>query len=86
MELEGKPFWEEAPTLPEDLEDIYNIFWNLSDSRPPGSFGGVGLIPFLVVDQYAARFDIEDFEEFWYYIRGLDREYLKFLSDRKGGR
>lgn len=50
-----------------------------------GAFGGAGAVPFSAIDRYAARYGIEDLEEFDRFrrmIRAQDRAYLKDAANR----
>lgn len=40
----------------------------------------IGGIPFEAIDRYAARYEIEDFEEFHALIEALDHTYLKHAN------
>jgi hypothetical protein len=81
MELEDKPFWRDAPFLPEALEWVYRAFWDLSGSRKT-SGGGIGSIPFEAADKFAERFGVEDFEEFWTLIRAMDGVFISHFNER----
>ena len=80
--MEDKKFWQEAPVLDERLDAVYRAFWELHGSRPSFGMGGLGPISFEVIDLYAIRAGIDDFEEFWTLIRGMDQEFLKYHGER----
>lgn len=57
----------------------------MSSDRPFGALGGAGAIPFSSIDRYAARYGIEDLDEFDRFrrmIRAQDRAYLKAEAER----
>ena len=72
---------------------MVEAFYALSTDRPYHSAGlGAmpGPIPWSVIDRYAERYGIEDFEEFEILIRGADNGWLEWHSERmknaNGGR
>lgn len=82
----NRPIPETAipPELPEGLEVYLNYFWELSTDRRLG-FGCIGPIPWSVLDRYARQqcdTDVE-LEDFIYYIRALDAEFMKVKNEEK---
>lgn len=68
----------------EHLQFQWSAFWDLHTDRPVGM--GVGPIPFGAIDQYAARYsidDLDDFEAFRELIRAMDDAYLTWSSKRR---
>lgn len=68
---------------PARHEQFYWDAWrNLSADRQSGM--GIGAIPFLAIDAYAKRFDIEgrDFEDFFYIIRELDDAFIAVMNKK----
>lgn len=65
----------------DDLDWVWDAFQRLTHDRPIG-FGAVGSIPFLAIDRYADRFEIEDFDEFYSLIRAMDEEYLAHAAKK----
>lgn len=73
---------------PEDYKidigplDIYiESFWELSSER---SFGfGVGPIPFSSIMKYCEIFEIENVDDFLFYIRQLDQVFISFKNKDK---
>ena len=52
-----------------------NAFAELSTTRP-SSFG-VGPIPFTAIAEYVKIYEVEDFDDFLYFIRLMDSAVLK---------
>ena len=84
--LESKAFWKDAPVVPEEWEWVYSAYWGLSGSRRFSGTGGVGAIPFEVVDSYAMRMGIEGdaFEEFWLLFQAMDHKFLAYFREKGG--
>lgn len=74
--LEGRPFWEDMPELPPELEWVYRAFGDLSGSRRAAG----GRIPWESAAAYADRFGIEDLDAFWALIRAMDSVYLDHIG------
>jgi len=55
-------------------------FFEISTCRSTGM--GIGPIPFTSVVEYARIYNIEDVEDFLYYIRRLDATYLSFMEKK----
>ena len=70
---------ENEPELYPHLYDVWEAFHRLSSSRQV-SMGGAGAIPFEVIDRYAERFGVEDFETFYHLIAALDGAYLEHVN------
>ena len=83
LDLESAPFWQKQPILPEHLEGVYRAFMDLSSSRPVLPMGGAGSITFAQADRYAARYPVDDFDEFWVLIRKLDDVFLREVRRRQ---
>jgi hypothetical protein len=69
--------------VPDHLGDVWTAFWALSGDRQYGAMGGVGPIPFAAIDRYAARFGVdegEDFARFHTLIKRMDRSYLEWIG------
>lgn len=75
-------FWQDMPELTSDLEWVVEAFWSLSSSRTVSGMGDLGMIPFEAVDRYAARYEVEDFEEFHALIRAMDRAFIEHRNSR----
>ena len=70
------------PEIPDHLKFVWEAFWSLSGDRQV-HMGGVGMIPFLAIDRYAARFGIEDADEFSQFfdaLRAMDAAYLRRVA------
>jgi len=80
----GRPIPESAvpPELPDGLELYLSHFWELSTDRSIG-FGCVGPIPWSILDKYArAHCDTDvELEDFVYYIRALDSEFMTMKNE-----
>lgn len=63
----------------EGLEFYYDAFRELSTSRPVGM--AAGPIPFTAIAEYFKIYELDDFEEFLYIIRQLDKVYLELSSE-----
>lgn len=63
---------------------MWQAFQRLTHDRPTGM--GIGAIPFLAIDRYAERFEIDDFEEFHDLVRALDDEYLKHANEKRAAK
>lgn len=74
--------WDEQPVLLPDEQPVMDAFRALSGDRAMG-FGAVGSIPFMAIDRYAERYDIEDFERFHRLIRAMDAAYIEHMNERK---
>lgn len=74
-------FWDGWEEIPEDLEWVWRAFIALSPSRHRGF--GEASIPFEVIDRYADRYAVEDFEEFHILIRAMDAAYLDARAEKK---
>lgn len=60
------------------LEFYYDAFAELSTARAIGL--AAGPIPFTAIVEYSRLYEIEDFDEFAYIIRWMDRVYLELNS------
>jgi len=67
-----------APTLEPSLVFYYEAWQELSTDRQFGM--GVGPIPFTSVLQYGNHYEIEDLDDFLFFIRSLDAEYIKYAN------
>ncbi len=65
----------EAPDLHIWLIEVWNGFWELSTCRTDTS-----PIPWTAIHQYIHAYDIGNPEWFTELIRGMDREYIGFIS------
>lgn len=67
-----------APTLDMGLELFFNAWFELTSTRPVGM--GTGPIPWNVVQDYAERFDFDDFqtEALHYYMGAMDTVYFEY--------
>lgn len=65
-----------APELLLGLEFYWTAFWELSSCRPVGF--GFGPIPWTVIIDYAAAFEVEpdDVSDFIYLIRAMDKAWI----------
>lgn len=74
-------------TKPEDIEpdntEAYQFyidaFTELSSCRSIGM--ALGPIPFTAIMEYSRIFEVEDAEEFLYFIRRMDNIYVIHMSD-----
>jgi hypothetical protein len=67
------------PSFCPSLMFIWNSFWELSTTRHE-----MGPIPWTAVNEYCKRWGIDDsqeFDEFMFFIRGIDGAFLKYQSD-----
>ncbi len=62
------------------FEFYIDAFRELSTTRP-SSFG-VGPIPFTAIVEYARIYEVEDFDDFIYFIRLMDNEILRLENER----
>ena len=70
------------PEIPEHLKFVWDSFWALAGDRQ-FHMGGAGPIPFIAIDRYAARFgidDVDEFSDFFDTIRVLDAAYLRSVG------
>lgn len=80
------PALRTRPDLWPHLAFVSNAFSELSSDRPLGALGGVGPIPWSSLERYAARFEIEDLDEFERFarlIRAQDRVYLADMAEKQ---
>lgn len=61
------------------LRYYLEAFYELSSCRAFGMT--LGPIPFTAILEYSKIFNEEDFEEFLYLMRVMDREYMKLSSE-----
>lgn len=57
---------------------VWNAFWELHTDRPV-AMAGVSYLPFSSIDRYAARYgldDIDEFDRFRSLIRAVDAEFV----------
>lgn len=90
-ELAKRPeFWErmaekgEGPLANEPEvayagQEAWRAFWRLSSSRALG-MGAVGGIPWPVIDRYAERYEVQDFEVFYRLVKALDDAYTERVN------
>lgn len=70
---------QRRPEIEPHLRLAWGAFWSLSGDRPVGAMGGCGAIPFTSIDRYAARYGIEDaddFDRFHTLIRRMDAAFI----------
>jgi len=79
---EGRGPLANVPELPATGEEAWEAFWALSSSRNVGM--GPGGIPFLAIDRYAERYEIDDFERFHRLVQAMDAAYLGHVNEREG--
>lgn len=79
---EGRGPLSNEPDLPIDGEEVWEAFWVLTSSRSTGF--GRGPIPFLAIDRYAERFDIDDFQTFHHLLTAMDGAYLNHVNAKDG--
>ena len=74
---------EDCPELIPGLEVFYEAFIELSSCRQSGF--GASPIPWDAMNTYADvnKFEGEDKDEFFYFVRALDNHYLKENSESK---
>ena len=71
------------PYLPEHLDHYMNAYWQLSTCRALGP-GGVGPIPWWVIDHYAERTGIHNeilYDDFMFYMTAMDNAYLSIQAE-----
>lgn len=75
---------QNAPELEVGLELYYGAYLDLQSHRPLGFDGAAGLIPHLVVREYALAYDFteEQHEDLQFYVKKLDEEYLKWKAEQ----
>ena len=89
LEEEGIATPQALQTQPElfpHLALVWDAFFDASNARQIGGFGGVGGIPPSAIEAELRRFRIdnwEDQEEFRMYLRVLDSEYLQYHSEQQ---
>ena len=75
-----------APVLAMGLELFFNAWFELTSAR---SFGmGMGPIPWNIIQGYADRFELDDFqtEALHYHMGNMDMTYFKIQETKnKGG-
>ena len=57
-----------------------DAFRELNSCRDYGM--GLGPIPFTAIAEYAKIYEVEDFDEFLYYIRVMDNQFIKSQNGR----
>jgi uncharacterized small protein (DUF1192 family) len=62
------------------FEFYIDAFRELSTTRP--SAFGIGPIPFTAIVEYARIYEVEDFDDFIYFIRLMDNEILRLENER----
>lgn len=75
---------QERPELFPHLDLVWQAFFDASNARQLG-MGGVGGIPPSEIEAELRRFRIEEWEEqeeFRFYIRALDNEYLHYQAEQ----
>lgn len=75
------------PELLPGAQFYMDAFWDLSGDRQLGAMGGAGRIPFMALDRWASRYDVEGgrFDILRAVIRRLDDVYLERLSEQMRG-
>lgn len=79
-------FMQSRVEIREDLLFVWRAFHDLSGDRQTGM--SVGRIPFSSVDRYAARFgvdDRDDFERFMGLIRAMDLAFVEWAGKQVEG-
>ena len=69
---------DDEPALFADLMDVWEAWHTLSADRQ-GGMGARGT-PWQVLDRYAERHGVDDFDEFHDLIRAMDAEYLDYAN------
>lgn len=75
----------ERPELPAHLGSMFEAFRAISGDRQLGAMGGCGPIPFLAIDAYARRYEIEgadDFQRFHALLQRMDHAYLEWAAEQ----
>lgn len=68
----------EKPEIEDHLGFVWSAFWALSGDRQIVA-GGVGVIPFTAINDYAARYginDLDEFERFRALIKSIDTAFV----------
>lgn len=78
MEASGKLEEKHKPPDVSRLGFYVDAFHELSSCRINGM--GVGQIPFTAIAEYSNIFNVEEFDDFLYFIRVMDNEYLNLVS------
>jgi hypothetical protein len=71
---------DEEPEI-EPFQFYVEAYYELSTCRSGLS---ISAIPFSAINDYAIIYNVEDFEEFRYYIRAIDAAILKFERAKDG--
>lgn len=74
------------PDLFPGADEYLNAFWELSTDRPIGM--AAGAIPFTSIDRYAARFGVDDPDEFQSLLRAIracDGAWLDYQRSKQEG-
>lgn len=65
----------------EQFEFYIEAFRELSTTR--SSAFGIGPIPFTAIVEYAKIYEVDDFDDFMYFIRSMDSEYLRLENEEQ---
>lgn len=75
------------PEPDESLRFMWNAFWELTGDRHYGALGFPGAIPFASIDRYAARYGLDDrdeFARFHHLIRRMDSAFIAHVTQKSG--
>jgi hypothetical protein len=75
----------DKPEIEEHLVFVWNAFWAISGDRPIGAMGGIGSIPFAVIDRYAVRYGVDgrdEFDRFHSLIKRLDAVFIAKATEK----
>lgn len=65
----------------EFLGFYINAFTELSTCRSSGM--GIGNIPFTAIAEYARIYSVDNFDDFLYFMRVMDNEFLRMTDDKR---
>lgn len=72
------------------MPEVGPFVWYLDAFRELSTCRAIGMaegpIPFTAIVEYSRIYDVEDFEEFLYLMRVMDREYLRINGDKIKGK
>lgn len=75
-------FWDERPTLFGDLEECWDAFWFLNNTRTHGMNGPEAIKVTELKALYELRDYFEDVDTFIRHIYTLDKEYLRLHNEQ----
>lgn len=75
----------DRPAIDEHLRFAWNAYWELASDRPHNPVGSPAAIPFAAIDRYAARYGVDDMDEFARFhqlVRRMDMAFRAHMSKK----